>query len=249
LSSMKATIRISAFLLLIFLTELSSQTVIPSWFKELPDAPPGVMYAVGYCGKYQNVNSAKRKAIDVALNTLAKQKSIHLKFYIEEISDGRMSFMNPIFQLIYEEDILNEVQNNYSIVDSSITTDGYFVLIASPKMGKTVTSDDIDWGAPPDWIRNTPESRKWRYGVGIAARYSTWTKAWRDTDEYARFDLGKNTSINTESITVIRRTDRTGSDSKIMRQYYDMYFKDSIIVERYYDAKTNSYYSLCRAPK
>jgi hypothetical protein len=27
-----------------------------------------------------------------------------------------------------------------------------------------------------------------------------------------------------------------------------MYFKDSIIVERYYDAKTNSYYSLCRAP-
>ncbi|PIS28549.1 MAG: hypothetical protein COT43_06220 [Candidatus Marinimicrobia bacterium CG08_land_8_20_14_0_20_45_22] len=246
---MRTKIRISALLLLAFMTELSSQTVIPSWFKELPDAPAGVMYAVGYCGKYQNMNSAKRKAIDVALNTLAKQKSIHLKFYIEEINDGRMSLINPIFQLIYEEDILKEIRNDYSIVDSSITTDGYFVLIASPKTKKNVTSDDVNWGPPPDWIQNTPESKKWRYGVGIAARYSNWTKAWRDTDEYARFDVGKNTSINTESITVIRRTDRTASDSKIMRQYYDMYFKDSIIVERYYNAQTNSYYSLCRVPK
>ncbi|MDD5764825.1 MAG: hypothetical protein PHW79_01050 [Candidatus Marinimicrobia bacterium] len=246
---MKTTIQISTILLLVFLTEISSQTIIPSWFKKLPDAPTGAMYAVGYCGKYQNENSAKKKAVDVALNTLAKQKSIHLKFYIEEINDGRMSLMNPIFQLIYEKDIFDEIRDNYSVVDSSITTDGYFVLIASPKTKKNVTSDDVNWGLPPDWVQNTPKSEKWRYGIGIAAKYSNWTKAWRDTDEYARFDLGKNTSINTESIIVIRKTDRTGSHSKIMRQDYDMYFKDSIIVERYYDAKTNSYYSLCRAPQ
>lgn len=234
----------------------SAQDIVPTWFKELPEPSPGIMYAIGYSGKYKNVNTAKRKALENALINMAKQRLVHLKFYFEEIGDGRMTLSNPFYEVIYNEDILLKVKEDYYILDSSATANGYFVLVAHPAptgsfrtTRQSIVSEETCWGIPPEWIYKTPESEQWAYGVGMGAKYSKWTKAWQDVDEFARFDLGKNTTINTESIHVERRTNRSANEAKILRQSYDMFFKDSVIIARYYDDKTGSYYSLARAPR
>ncbi|MBL7135203.1 MAG: hypothetical protein ISS81_01255 [Candidatus Marinimicrobia bacterium] len=233
------------------LSEALSQTVISSWFEQLPEAPAGTMFSVGYSGKYQDVTIAEQVAINLALKNMAKQKQIQLIFEVEELADGKLRLLNPTFEQSYEESILIQIKNNFSIVDSLLTEDGYFILLAYPSTGK-LSFDSTKpkvWGSQPEWIRELPTSKDWIYGVGIVARYSSWVRAWKDADEYARFDLGKNIEIEAESIHTVQRDDRFTIESKILRQSYDITLRNSVIVEGWYDAKRDIYYSLCRSAK
>jgi len=232
----------------LFICGANSQTFIPEWFEELPDSPAGVFYSVGYSGKYQNQCLAREVAISRALSNMAKQHQVRLIFEIEEYADGRFRLLNPSFDLSYDESVLLNVAANYTPIDSSITNEGYYILIACPSIERHphIPSNDKTWGEQPKWIKTLPNSRRNNYGVGIISNYSSWVRAWKDADEYARFDLGKNIEIETESIHAVQRDDRFIIESKILRQSYDMTLKNSIIVARWYDAKEDIYYSLCR---
>jgi len=230
------------------LNGLTAQTIIPEWFEKLPDSPKGLFYSVGYSGKYQNQSLAREVAISRALSNMAKQLQVRLIFEIEEFADGRFRLLNPSFELSYDESVLLNVSTNYSPVDSSITSEGYYILIAYPSIERRphISSNDKTWGRQPKWTKTLPNSRHYTYGVGIVSNYSSWVRAWKDTDEYARFDLGKNIQIEAQSVHAVKRDNRFIIESKIIRQSYDMTLKNSIIVARWYDAKQDIYYSLCR---
>lgn len=230
------------------LNGLTAQDIIPEWFEKLPDSPKGIFYSVGYSGKYQNQSLAREVAISRALSNMAKQHQARLIFEIEELADGRLRLLIPSFELSYDESVLLNVAANYSLVDSSITNDGYYILIACPSIERhpQFPSNDKTWGNQPKWTKALLDSERCSYGVGIVSNYSSWVRAWKDADEYARFDLGKNIEIEAESIHAVQRDNRFIIESKILRQSYDMTLKNSIVVARWYDQKNNTYYSLCR---
>lgn len=227
------------------------QEHIPSWFEALPPSPAGIMYGTGYVGKYNNQRLARQDAIDHGLKNIAKQKKIRLHFKVEELSDGRFSLLNPIFQENIQEYILNQVKSDFVVVDSAITKEGYFVLLAYP------SNEDIQlssawiktWDPRPSWTQYLPQSDQWVYGVGIVSNYSSIIRAWKDADEYARFDLGKNLKVETESIHAIRQDNNYVIESKIYKQSYDTTLTNAIITQRWYDQKNDIYYSLCRMRK
>ncbi|RKY52652.1 MAG: hypothetical protein DRP89_07360, partial [Candidatus Neomarinimicrobiota bacterium] len=149
------------------------QMIIPSWFEELPslgdpfgEAPAGTMLSVGYSGKYQDIALAKKVAINLALKNMAKQKQIQLIFEVEELADGRLRLLNPTFEQFYEETILTQIKSNFSVVDSLLTEDGYFVLLAYPSREKLPFDlpKQKAWGPQPKWITELPVSKKWVYG-------------------------------------------------------------------------------------
>ena len=230
------------------LNGLTAQNIIPEWFEKLPDSPKGIFYSVGYSGKYQNQSLAREVAISRALTNMAKQHQVRLIFEIEEFADGRFRLLNPSFELSYDESVLLNVSTNYSPVDSSITNDGYYILIACPSIERRlhIPSNDKTWEKQPEWTKALPDSRRYNYGVGIVSKYSSWVRAWKDADEYARFDLGKNIQIEAQSVHTAKRDNRFVVESKIIRQSYDMTLKNSIIIARWYDQKNDTYYSLCR---
>jgi hypothetical protein len=242
------SIIISVFL---FICGANSQTVIPEWFEELPDSPSGICYSVGYSGKYQNQCLAREVALSRALSNIAKQHQVRLIFEIEEFADGRFRLLNPSFELSYDESVLLNVAANYTPIDSSITNEGYYILIACPSIERRpqFPSNDKTWGKQPKWTKALPNSRLYNYGVGIVSNYSSWVRAWQDADEYARFDLGKNIEIEAESIHAVKRNNKFTIESKILRQSYDMALKQTLIISRWYSAKKDIYYSLCRMPK
>ena len=233
------------------LSEALCQTIIPSWFEEIPKSPAGIMLSVGYCGKYQDKNLAKQVAINHALIIMAKQEQIRLIFEVEEFADGRLRLLNPTFEQFYEESILSRIMQDYKVLDSLSTEDGCFVLLSYPSSDRFLvkSTGGKSWGSQPRWTKELPGSKDFVYGVGIVAKYSSWVRAWKDADEYARFDLGKNIEIEAESVHAVKRNNRFTIESKILRQSYDMTLKNSIIVARYYDAKEDIYYSLCRSAK
>lgn len=239
-------------LLFILFLDVSSfsQTIIPGWFEELPKSPPEIQYAVGYAGKYIDQSRAREAAILQAVTNLAKQINSRLIFEIEEFSDGRFRLLNPSFQLSYEKDDIITVFSNYSTIDSSITNEGYFILIAYPDIGRLGHSgNDKTWGAKPRWTTRLPHSGKYNYGVGMVSNYSSWVRAWRDADEYARFDLGKNVKIDARSVHAVERDNKFIIESKIIRQSYDEVFHNTVIISRWYDEENDTYYSLCRQPR
>jgi hypothetical protein len=238
-------------ILFLFIITLSanSQTIIPEWFEKMPEAPRGTMYAVGYTGKYQNPSMARKAALYQALTNMAKQVQTHLIFEIEDIADGIFRLLNPTFDLSYEAVALLEVESGYTALDSSITTDGYFVLISYPPAKQAISANDQEWGARPGWTINLPSSSKYYYGIGIVSNYSSWVRAWRDADEYARFDLGKNIEVAARSVHTVQRDNRNVVESKIIRQSYDLTLKNSIIIARWYDKNGDTYYALCRQPQ
>ncbi|HPC35043.1 MAG TPA: hypothetical protein P5268_01885 [Candidatus Marinimicrobia bacterium] len=243
--------RILTVVLVIGLQNLMySQEYIPSWFEELPEVT-GVRLAVGYSGKFTNEFSAKSTAVQLARKNMAKQISIRLKFDVEELADGRLRLLNPSFKEFYEGAVLNAIESNSTVVDSAITTDGYFVLLAFPAVEYFSLPDagDKTWSVRPDWIENLPEEDGYVYGIGMVARYSNWVRAWQDADEYARFDLGKNLQIEAESIHAVQRDNRTTIESVILKQSYDLTIEGATIVARWLDTANGVYYSLCRAPK
>lgn len=238
------------FFVIVFLyvCQANSQTVIPEWFEELPDSPAGIYYSVGYSGKYQNLCLAREVATSQALSNMAKQHQVRLVFEIEEFADGRFRLSNPSFKLSYDESALLNVAENYSLVDSSITNEGYYILIACPSIEwrPCISSNDKMWGEQPKWTKELPGSKDFFYGIGMVGKYSSWVRAWKDADEYARFDLGKNIEIKAESIHAVKRDNKFIIESKILRQSYDLTLKQTLIVSRWYDQENDTYYSLCR---
>jgi len=230
---------------------VTAQELVPIWFKKLPDPPPGLMFGVGYAGKYTTEKREKSAAIDSGLKNLTKQIQVRLKFDIEEIADGRFRLLNPSFRESYEEIHLRTVTKNYSVIDSCITNDGYFVLLAYPANQNLHIGDSgaRAWGSRPDWINNLPNEKGFVFGVGMVAKYRSWLRAWYDADEYARFDLGKNLQITAESIFASQRDNRTTIETALLKQSYDLTLKNAAIIARWYDVQNDAYYSLCRAPR
>ncbi|MBU4446852.1 MAG: hypothetical protein L6422_06720 [Candidatus Marinimicrobia bacterium] len=233
------------------ISEALCQTLIPSWFEEIPKSPTGIMLSVGYCGKYQDKNLAKQVAINHALIIMAKQEQIRLIFEVEEFADGRLRLLNPTFEQFYEESILSRIMQDYKVLDSLSTEDGYFVLLSHPSSDRLSikSTGGKSWGSQPRWTKELPGSKDFVYGIGMVGKYSSCVRAWKDADEYARFDLGKNIEIEAGSIHAVQRDNRFIIESKILRQSYDTTLKNSIIVARWYDAKEDIYYSLCRQSK
>jgi len=229
----------------------SAQELIPSWFEKLPDPPARMKFEVGYAGKYTTEKRAKAAAVDSGLKNLAKQIQVRLQFDIEEIGDGRFRLLNPSFKESYEGIHLRTVEENYSVVDSLITNDGYYVLLAYPTKKNLHVGDSgaQKWGSRPEWINDLPHEKGFVYGVGMVAKYRSWLRAWYDADEYARFDLGKNLKITAESIFASRRDNRTTVESVILKQSYDLILQNATIVARWHDTQNDAYYSLCRAPR
>lgn len=83
----------------------------------------------------------------------------------------------------------------------------------------------------------------------MVSNYSSWVRAWKDADEYARFDLGKNLKIAAHSVHATRRDNHFVIESKILRQSYNETIHDSKIAARWYDRENDTYYSLCRQPR
>ena len=225
-----------------------SQTIIPEWFEELPKPPAGTHFSVGYSGKYVDQSLAREAAISLAISNMAKQRKARLVYELEEFADGRFRLLNPSFELSYNESTVYDILDNYTVIDSSITNDGYFVLIAFPKIESRIrfSSNDKEWGGQPIWTKILPASKHYNYGIGIVSNYSSWVRAWKDSDEYARFDLGKNIKINARSIHTTERDNKYIIESKIIHQSYDEIIANSEIVSRWYDVKNDIYYSLCR---
>lgn len=226
-----------------------SQTVIPEWFENLPQPPPGTMYSVGYSGKYVNHSLARESAIAVATKNMVKQIKSRLAFEIEELSDGRFRLLNPSFGLSYEKDIYVNIVDKCFIADSAITDNGYFVLLAYPDIQHHISGNLKKWGNKPAWTEKLPLSKEYNYGVGIVSNYSSWVRAWKDADEYARFDLGKNFEIEARSIHTSKRDNKFIVESNILRQSYDKEFSNTIVISRWYDRENDTYYSLCRQAK
>lgn len=208
-------------------------------------------FEVGYAGTYTTEKRAKAAAIDSGLKNIAKQIQVRLQFDIEEIGDGRLRLLNPSFKESFEGVHLHAVEKKFSIIDSLMTNDGYYVLLAYPANENLSVNDSgtKNWGDRPEWINDLPHEKSFVYGVGMVAKYRSWLRAWYDADEYARFDLGKNLQITAESIFASRRDNRTTIESVILKQSYDLILKNATIVARWYDVKNDAYYSLCRAPR
>jgi len=233
------------------LSEPLYQTLIPAWFEEIPKSPVGIMLSVGYCGKYQDKNLARQAAINHAQIVMAKQEQIRLIFEVEEFADGRLRLLNPTFEQFYEESILSRIMQDYAVVDSLSTEDAYYVLLSYPSGDRLSikSTGGKSWGAQPKWTKELPGSGNFVYGIGMVGKYSSSVRAWKDADEYARFDLGKNIRLEVESVHAVQRDDRYIIESKIIRQSYDMSLYNSVIVSRWYDSANNIYYSLCRMQK
>lgn len=228
-----------------------AQNVIPAWFEKLPEPPAGTCFAIGYSGKYIDRSLAREAAVSLAVSNLAKQLETRLVFELEEISDGRYRLLNPLFELCYDASRIAQINENFTILDSSFSENGCFVLIAYPAGGnyRYVSGNDQEWGNRPEWTTRLPRSRKYNYGVGMVSNYSSWVRAWKDADEYARFDLGKNLKVQAQSTHTTRRDSRFVIESHILRQSYDETIRNSTIISRWYDAENDTYYSLCRQPR
>lgn len=228
-----------------------AQKVIPAWFEQLPESPPGTYFAVGYSGKYIDRSLAREAAISTAVSNLAKQLETRLVFELEEFSDGRYRLLNPSFELCYDAIRIAQIYDNFTALDSSFSDEGYFILIAYPagSADRHVSGNDKEWSDRPKWTNQLPRSRKYNYGIGMVSNYSSWVRAWKDADEYARFDLGKNLTVQTQSTHTARRDSRFVIESHILRQSYDETIRNSTIVSRWYDAEKDTYYSLCRQPR
>jgi hypothetical protein len=235
-----------------FLTVANAQTIVPGWFEELPEASSENMLAVGYCGVYIDQSLARQAALNRAFHNMAKQQQAHLVYDIEELSDGRLVLMNPSLEISVEESKLDKIKRIYTAIDSSITEDGYFIIISIGKdvrLPGKITNDKTWSNNRPEWTSRLPKSKHYNYGVGIVSNYSSWVRGWCDADDFARFDLGKNLKIAARSTHAKERDNRYIIESKILHQSYDEIVSGAVIIARWYDSEKDIYYSLCRQEK
>lgn len=230
---------------------LFAQRQYPAWFANLPESGSGRVLVVGYVGRYTKPERAREAAIQNAIRNLAQYFQMRLKFDLLELSDGRLMVTHPVFEKGFNTGLIEQFQDNISVLDSLPTEEGYFVLVAYPKSAKKGDYHEVreEWNKTPDWIQELPRQTGYVFGLGQVARYTHWVRAWRDADDYARFDLAKSLKLSTESISAEQRENRMVKSSVIRRQTIDFLLLKANIVARWYDPQSDTYYSLCRAPK
>jgi len=221
---------------------------VPNWFINLPESNFGTILGVGYTGRVDDLKRGKEIAIERALIKMAKQKEVRLIFNYITTENNRFSLTNLDYNEIYEEDFYNQIADNYRIVDSMLTQQASFVLLVYPASSTIkVKSDKQVWGQEPDWIKNLPRENNKLYGVGYSSRYTTWTRAWKDIDEFARFSLVSNLKIKVSNELQYYKDDRYDITLSLTEQICDMTIRKSTIIKRWYNPTENIYYSLCQA--
>lgn len=242
--------RVSVIIFIIHLF-VFGQSIFPSWFVNPPLPQENSIYAVGYVGSYSSPKNGLQAAKEHALTQLAQYFVIYLKYDLIKLGDGRMLIDDPKFEKGYNLDIIERLKKNSVVIDSFYNQSSCFVLLGYPKtanfsLGKTILTD---WGSKPEWVEDIHSDENFIYGVGIVGRYSKWTKAWRDADDLARFDIIKTLVLSVDYQRTERQDQFSATTAIIGRQESNFELKNSIIIARWYDKNTNTFYSLARAPK
>ncbi len=239
------------FYIIFFIIFCVLNAQVPHWFVSPPETKGSIYVESAITGKFFNKDLARRVAVHRAATKIAKQMKVELVFELTTLSDGRFVVDNPNFEEKYDEALYNDVLSNYKIIDSLFTNKNFFYLIQYPGTSKPIKVNHqlVGWGKKPQWIEKMPENSDYHFGVGMVSNYYRFRRGWKDSDGFARFALGKNIFINVKNSRSQLSSNNYTIINSYSSQYYNLTIYNCKVISRWYDQKSDQFYSLCRLPK
>ena len=95
----------------------------------------------------------------------------------------------------------------------------------------------------PIWINRPPRKNGYIYGIGLGSRHKSTKNTWNDSAKNARLEIAQQKESKIKSL-YLNRTRTYTKDIEWIEQKTNVLLKNSRIIERWYDKRTDIYYTL-----
>jgi len=227
---------------------------LPGWFYSPPNHQDR-FYGVGISYKYSDHQEAFNDARDESINYIAYQIQLSIISGLASVSSGSKVLTKNYTKVDIDPLLVEKIRKNIAVLDSIIQNNQATMLIA---INKDLTKAEKIYYKPisintkklvhktaPKWITEPPKAAGYRYGVGYGSHYKNAKDSWNDSMQEAFLDIAQQKSIKIKSLHLISQQ-RYTQDIKWLEQNTNTTLKQSRVIERWYDKRTNIYYTLVK---
>ena len=162
-------------------------------------------------------------------------------------TEGGTYWMGADFTEEYDTAGTRAICSGLSGVDTIVTKDGVFVLVA--RTGCTVDgmkgkTSSIVGKAPPDWVERLPSEKGYSFAIGLAPTYFYETSSWAEAERAARRNLARG--FHTELRSMQKLTSTEGQE--VRQEELSVTLKNWRVVARWRDVNDGVFYVLIKAP-
>jgi len=227
---------------------------LPGWFY-LPPNHQDRFYGIGISYKYSDHQEAFNDARIEAINYIAYQIQLSIVSGLASVSSGSKILTKNYTKVDIDPLLVEKIGKNIVVLDSLIQNNQATMLITINKdLSKTekfyynpvrINTKKLDHQTAPKWITKPPKAAGYFYGVGYGSRYKNAKDSWNDSMRKAHLDIAQQKSIENKSLHLISQQ-RYTQDIKWLEQNTNTTVKHSRIIERWYDKRTDIYYTLVK---
>ncbi len=244
--------RLLPFIFLAFLEgHQESQGEKPSWLFSL-STPDGIVLAIGHAPRYVDTQRGFKEARESGYLKLAFQFMVHVEHRLADVQATGLIGSREYTSVTTDPVLYERVQNASVALDSTITEDGTYILLAAARDHSDLTFDIAQLrlsGAyapkdnlrePPSWTRSLAATQTSAAGFGTGYRIIGENEYLAMKD--ALINLAASRSIQQSSLSRLYQDDYTVYDKILSEAEVDTIIYSARITKRWYDQNSGSYY-------
>ena len=238
--------------LLIGLVNFSFAQNLPDWFY-LPPNHQDYFFGVGISEKYAAQEDAYANARLDAVHYISHQVELKIISGLADVSSGSKGLAREYINEQVDPQLFNQISKNIVALDSIIINNEAFMLIVISKNLSPPNSNYYNYAyresnqqkntPTPKWIRQPPRKNGYIYGVGLGSRHKSTKSTWNNSAQNARLEIAQQKQSKIESL-YLNRTLTYTQDIEWIEQKTNIILKNSRLIERWYDMRTDIYYTL-----
>ena len=223
---------------------------LPNWFYYPPNHQ-NYYFGIGVSNKYSDYGTAFSSARSEALFYIAHQIEFEIIGKLADVSSGSKSLSRTYIQKKVNPLLVDKIRKSIEVIDSVIINNEAYMLVAVNKnLSKPVKlhyEHNIDIQKTgiykPKWTYRPPRKKGYIYGVGLGVRHKNTKDTWNDSAQNAYIEIAEQKKSDIKSM-YLKRTSNYTQDIEWIEQKTDIILNNSRIIERWYDKKTDLYYTL-----
>lgn len=223
----------------------------PSWLFSL-NTPDGIVLAIGHAPRYVDTQSGFEDARESSYLKLAFQFNVHVEHRLADVqATGRIGSRE--YTSVTTDPVLYErVQNASVTLDSTITEDGTYILLAAARDYSDLTFDiaqlrlsvayapQDNLREPPSWTRSLIASPTNAVGLGTGYRIIGENEYLAMKD--ALINLAASRSIQQCSLLRDYQDDYTSYEKILSETEVDTTILGARVTKRWYDQTSGNYF-------
>ena len=226
---------------------------LPDWFFS-PPSHQDQYYGIGVSNRYSDHDQAYSDARIEAIYYIAQQIELRIISGLADVSSGSKGLTREFIKEQVDTLLIDRIAKNIVSIDSVVlNNEAYMLIVINKDISKVEQSyyhinKTQKKNVPPKWVKYPPTRNGYIYGIGLGSRHKNTKDTWNDSVQNARLEIAQQKKSTIGSL-YLNATQKYNQDIEWIEEKTDTVLKNSRVIERWHDKRTDIFYTLVEHKK